>query len=279
MTVFTFDQHATGYSLEHAYQLDKAANLAYGDESEIRTTTESWGFDRLTYFCGTHQMPFLLEDTQGYLAASDHMIIVAFRGTEPSQIRDWLSDVNTPVIPGPARKGLIHLGFGRALASVYPEIRDTIEEVRTNNQTLWFTGHSLGGALAMLAAATMYLEDPKLLADGVYTFGQPRTCDRLLAIAHDTAFKSRHFRFVNNNDIVAQLPPEPIFHHVNSMIYFDANGKLHEKMSFASKMMDRFKGFTGDPLAPGTDGIRDHLMDKYLMLIEKNLSYRRGFSQ
>jgi triacylglycerol lipase len=167
-----FNQHADGHSLEHAYWLGRAARLAYGDESEIRADADKWGFDQVACFCGTHRMPFPLEDTQAYLAASDHMIVVAFLGTEPAQIRDWLSDSNTPVIPGPANKGLVHLGFSRALASVYPEIRDKVEEVRTNDQTLWFTGHSLGGALAMLAGATMYLEDPKLLADGVYTFGE-----------------------------------------------------------------------------------------------------------
>jgi triacylglycerol lipase len=50
----------------------------------------------------------------------------------------------------------------------------------------------------------MYFEDPKLRADGVYTFGQPRTCDHLLAKTYDAALESRHFRFVNNNDVVAQ---------------------------------------------------------------------------
>jgi Lipase (class 3) len=55
----------------------------------------------------------------------------------------------------------------------------------------------LEGALAMLAAGRMYFEDPKLLANGVYTFGQPRTCDRLFAKAYDTALKSRAFRFVS----------------------------------------------------------------------------------
>ena len=123
----------------------------------------------------------------------------------------------------------------------------------------------------MLAGAMMYFEDPKLLADGVYTFGQPRTCDHLLAKAYDTAFKSRHFRFVNNNDVVAQVPPEPVFHHVNTMMYFDAKGDLHENMSFIGKLTDSFKGFTGDPFAPGSDGIKDHYMDTYLALIEKNL--------
>jgi triacylglycerol lipase len=271
MAVSRFNQRATGYSLEQAYWFGQAARLAYADEREIRKSTEGWDFDQLAYFCGKHQMPFPLEDTQAYVAASDDMILVAFRGTEPSKIRDWLSDSNTPVIPGPAGKGFVHLGFSRALASVYPEIRAKVQDVHTNDQTLWFTGHSLGGALAMLAAAMMFLEDPKLLADGVYTFGQPRTCDRLLAGIHDEAFASRHFRFVNNNDVVPQVPPEPVFHHVNALMYFDAKGKLHEKMSFVGKLGDSFKGFTSDPFAPGTDGIRDHSMDTYLELLEKNL--------
>ncbi|MER8041710.1 hypothetical protein [Streptomyces sp. NPDC094032] len=51
--------------------------------------------------------------------------------------------------------------------------------------------------------------DPSELPGGVYTFGQPRTCDRLLAAAHRTPFSSRHHRFVNNNDVVPTLPPEP----------------------------------------------------------------------
>lgn len=272
MTVPALDHQTTGHKLAHAYWLGKAARLAYENEAEIQAETARWGFDRFQFFYAKHQLPFPLEDTQAYLIASDHMIIAAFRGTEPREICDWLSDANTPAVPGPAKNGLVHLGFNRALASIYPEVKGKVKEFRTNNQTLWFTGHSLGGALAMLAGARMYFEDPKLLANGVYTFGQPRTCDRLLASAYNSAFKSRVFRFVNSNDIVAQAPPEPIFHHVKAMMYFDANGKLHEEISFASGLRDRLKGLTADMFAPGTDGIRDHSMDRYLENLEKNLS-------
>ncbi|WP_443078088.1 lipase family protein [Streptomyces sp. SP17KL33] len=34
-------------------------------------------------------------------------------------------------------------------------MKRTHAELRTNGQTVWFTGHSLGGALAMLAGARM----------------------------------------------------------------------------------------------------------------------------
>jgi len=49
---FAFNQHADGYSLEHAYWLGRAARLAYGDESEIRADTEKWGFDQLQISAG-----------------------------------------------------------------------------------------------------------------------------------------------------------------------------------------------------------------------------------
>lgn len=55
------------------------------------------------------------------------------------------------------------------------------------------------------------------------------------------------------------------------MMYFEANGKLHEDISSASGLKDRFKGLTVDMVAPGTGGIRDHSMDRYLENLEKNL--------
>lgn len=271
MAVPALDHKTNGYSLAHAYWLCKAASLAYEEEAEIRAEMEKWGFDRFHFFKANHQMPFPLEDTQAFVAASDSMIIVAFRGTEPDRIGDWLTDANTPGCPGPANIGLVHLGFSRALACVHTEILDKIKEFRTSNQTLWFTGHSLGGALAMLAAAATHFEDPKLLADGVYTFGQPRTCDKILASSYDKALRSRTFRFVNNNDIVPQVPTAPPFFHVGIVKYFDADGQLHDDMPFWAGVADRIEGFTADPFAPGTDGIRDHFVSNYEANIGKNL--------
>lgn len=94
----------------------------------------------------------------------------------------------------------------------------------------------------------------------------------MLAAPYNEAFSSRVFRFVNNNDVVTRVPPEPVFHHVDDVRYFDSDGVLREKPSFTGGLADGIKGLTGDPLAPGADGVRDHFIDHYVELVEKNLS-------
>ncbi|NUU23137.1 MAG: lipase family protein [Streptomycetaceae bacterium] len=267
----TWNHAATGYSVPHAHALAHAAALAYKSPDEVETRARSWGFDRVRHFSSPHAMPFPIEDTQAYAMASDQMIVIAFRGTEPTQIRDWLSDATTPPVPGPGGNGFVHYGFNQALTSVYPEVRDAAQQMATNGQTLWFTGHSLGGALAMLAGTRLYFEDPKQLPDGVYTYGQPRTCEHLLAGAHKKPFKNRHYRFVNNNDIVTEVPIEP-FTHVDHLRYFDAQGRLHDSMPVVAGLVDRANGLTADAFAPASDAFRDHFINSYLAAFAKNLS-------
>ncbi|MGW1411007.1 lipase family protein [Streptomyces sp. NPDC002403] len=271
MTIPALDHATTRYSLPHAYWMGRAAGLASLDRDGIEAQANAWGFDRMRYFESTHKMPFPIEDTQAYVMASDRMIVTGFRGTEVAKIRDWLTDVDTPPVPGPGNKGFVHYGFHQALQSVYPQVRDTIVEFRDQGQSIWFTGHSLGAALAMLAGARLYFEQPRLLADGVYTFGQPRTCERLLAAAHNKAFADRCYRFVNNNDIVPHLPPEPAYTHVDTLRYFDAAGRLHQTMPLIAALQDRVKGVEADLFAPETDAIRDHHLPNYIAAFEKNL--------
>ncbi|MFG2094831.1 lipase family protein [Streptomyces sp. NPDC048612] len=270
MTSAAIDQKATGYTVRHALSMARASALAYQDEQTIETTAREWGFDRVRHHHTTFRPPFPLEDTEAYTLGGHSMIITSFRGTEPVELRDWLSDATTPPWPGPGGKGCVHYGFGQALESVWPQVRAAVDAFRDNRQTVWFTGHSLGGALAMLAAARLHFEEPRVTANGVYTFGQPRTCDRQLSKEFNTAFSDRMYRFVNNNDIVPQLPPEPAFHHVSALRYIDAQGAIHHTMPLLDGLMDRAQGFTADLLAPASDGIRDHFMDAYLNALEKN---------
>jgi hypothetical protein len=266
-----FDHTASGYSLEHAYWLAHASELAYQDEPAIDKQANAWGFGALRHHQTRFTPPFPLEDTQAYTMASDRMIVVAFRGTEPAQIRDWLADATTPPWPGPATTGYVHYGFAQALESVFPDVKDALAELRTAEQSVWFTGHSLGGALAMLAAARLSLEEPRLRADGVYTYGQPRTCDRLLGAAYNSRFSGRSFRFVNNEDIVPQLPPEPVYTHVESVRHFGADGRLRAPSSLLGGLAQQAATFAGNPFAASTAGIRDHGIRRYIAALRSSL--------
>ncbi|MCW7986415.1 lipase [Streptomyces platensis subsp. clarensis] len=270
MTSATIDQKATGYSVRHALCMARASELAYKDEQTIEATARQWGFDRVRHHHTTFRPPFPLEDTQAYTLGGHSMIITSFRGTEPVKLRDWLSDATTPPWPGPGGRGYVHYGFGEALEAVWPQVRAAVDAFRDNRQTVWFTGHSLGGALAMLAGARLRFEEPHVTANGVYTFGQPRTCDRQLSKEFNTAFSDRMYRFVNNNDIVPQLPPEPAFHHVSALRYIDTQGAIHHTMPLISGLVDRAQGLTADVLAPASDGVRDHFMDAYINALERN---------
>ncbi|GAA3261248.1 lipase family protein [Streptomyces lavendulae] len=268
----TIDHTSKKHSPQLAYWMVRAADLTYKDEATIDAQARAWGFDRVRHHHTRFTPPFPLEDTQAYTIASDKMIITGFRGTEPAQIRDWLSDATTPPWPGPGKTGYIHYGFGQALDSVFPAVRDALADFRDNEQSVWFTGHSLGGALAMLAGCRMYLEEPRLQADGIYTYGQPRTCDRLLAASCNKGLKDRLHRYVNNNDIVPQLPPEPAYTHVDTLHYIDASGRIRSAMPLMSALADRVKGATADLLAPAGDALRDHLIKNYLAAMELLLS-------
>jgi len=72
---------------------------------------------------------------------------------------------------------------------------------------VWFTGHSLGAALATLAAS-------RYQTAGVYTFGSPLVGNQSFAAAFNAVFHdgagSRSFRYVNDHDVVTQVPPGPL---------------------------------------------------------------------
>jgi len=124
-------------------------------------------------------------------------LLVAFRGT--ADIRNWLTDLD--VAFAYTEFGRVHKGFTDALDSVWWRVKQRLAP--HIGKRWWFTGHSSGGALALLAA--------RRLADvgevcGVYTFGQPRVGDRAFAVGCDAALRQKHFRVVRGADIVPHVP-------------------------------------------------------------------------
>jgi triacylglycerol lipase len=118
-------------------------------------------------------------------------VIVVFRGTH--NLENWTSNLDTAPVAwdGP---GLVHKGFRDAFNAVREPLDHLLTELSC---PVYFTGHSLGAALATLAAVTY---SPA----AVYTFGSP--------MAGNSAFTAAlqgtpGYRIVNSSDIVTQLPP------------------------------------------------------------------------
>jgi hypothetical protein len=122
------------------------------------------------------------------------MLVLAFRGTQMS-LKDIKSDIKANLISAPGG-GRVHQGFLEAFQQVEGQIKSGLQKHK--GLPVYITGHSLGGALAMLA--TRYLGTDSTGA--TYTFGCPRVGD-------DEFFKKIKtpvYRIVNAADGVARVP-------------------------------------------------------------------------
>ncbi len=147
-------------------------------------------------------------DTQGFVAYREGpegtgMTIIAFRGTK--QLKDWMTNLQISAEPirHPTNNtilGNMHKGFHEAYMSVHVDIAECLEEC--SHLPLYITGHSLGGALAVVA--TWYQSSAKLGA--CYTFGAPRVGDAALI----DQFKTPIYRIVNGPDPVPFVPPSGV---------------------------------------------------------------------
>ncbi len=161
--------------------------------------------------------------------------------------------------------GEVHRGFLGAFQLVKDDLFNAIQRLRDKNhpQSLWCTGHSLGGALAVVAAAQLLVDGHRV--NGLYTFGQPRVGDETFANECVRRIAGQHFRFVNNNDTVTRVPPrEFAYAHAGELRYIDTDGQIQTDTSFWDRFLDRVKGRMEDLLKPGTDGLKDHGMRHYL---------------
>ncbi|MES2038551.1 MAG: lipase family protein [Pseudomonadota bacterium] len=152
--------------------------------------------------------------TQGFAVVKGDTAYIAFRGTQPDDPTDILIDgLFWPV--NWQGDGQVHDGFLRAYNSIAPQLHDWLGKIQVTK--IYITGHSLGAAVATLAAAM--LPDSRLV-----TFGSPRVGNAVFA----AMFKNRVVdRYVDCADIVTILPPESEYYeHLHGMHYLDRHGAL-----------------------------------------------------
>jgi len=141
------------------------------------------------------------QGTQAFLAKLDAsegaepMLILALRGTE-AELADIKADLKVDLITVSGEQK-VHHGFYDAFNAVKSDIESDLAE--HPGAPIYITGHSLGGALAIMA--TRYLASDSLGA--CYTFGGPRVGNSLFA----DDIKTPIYRIVNAADGVPRVPP------------------------------------------------------------------------
>lgn len=196
----------------HASLLASASQVIYQNQADL----PSWAILQ-----GMSADFFSKGDTQGCIATNTNTVLLAFRGTESKNIRDWTTDAQAVRVPSSVG-GSVHRGFDRALDAVWSDITQTLQ--KHAKKRLLITGHSLGGALAVLAASRL----PGVPLS-VYTYGQPRVGSEEFAKSCEGLFGSDYFRFVNDKDIVPRVPPFTSgYRHFGHEIEIATDGMLRE---------------------------------------------------
>jgi hypothetical protein len=165
-------------------------------------------------------------DTKAVLyQPTDQDLIVAFRGTR--SLQNFVTDLcckRVPLFPGSDAE--VHAGFTLALQSVWPRLNDAVCSCLSRQGEggrLWFTGHSLGAALAKLAA--LRFASP---FTSVYTFGEPRAGNAAFRDLYDGQMSARTFRVVDGEDLITRIPwLLGAFRHSGTEIFFDSLGRAH----------------------------------------------------
>lgn len=169
--------------------------------------------------------------TQSFLAKrdSDQVAVLAFRGTEKN-IADIKTDLNARFYRHNGTK--VHDGFRRAFAFVESAVMQAVSELR--DYRLYITGHSLGGALALVA--TRALNSDNVAA--CYTFGSPKVG----SLEFGDAIKPPIYRVVNAADLVPRVPLTWIIEAL-VMIF-----KITTVIPFAGKyivrVLENFRGYS-----------------------------------
>ncbi|MGC1522020.1 MAG: lipase family protein [Steroidobacteraceae bacterium] len=178
----------------------EAARLAYyraevsaSERTRLTDALARVGFADLALFADSKS------GAAGFAArrSTDGATLLSFRGTQPDNYEDLIADLRVNLVAWPESAGRVHDGFAVAVRALRPQILEWIAGAKPQLNKLILTGHSLGAAMATLAAS---IWRPAWLV----TIGSPRTGTAAFV---DTVNATYSMRLVDCCDAVTEVPP------------------------------------------------------------------------
>jgi hypothetical protein len=287
--------------------LATCCGYAYGDKDVVAMMLARMGLERINLAEITMSVDAMLLRSTAYIVQSKdgRVVILCYRGTPPLDLVSWALDAEI----GPEQvdigragdplRGDVHGGFYRNVratrSDVVKMLLRTLEGrpivtgargVAKPLEALYITGHSLGGAMALLMAMMLRKTQPGTdygrIADklsAVYTFGQPMVASRQLAddLQQDSFFRSKLVRYIYNKDVIPQLPPLGDYAHFGQEHQYDVDagcwrgndrltGQLTDRQAWldvASTLTSLWRPAHAVALFEGRVGITERVHDHY----------------
>ena len=233
--------------LRRSLALAELAMIAYNDEAEAQRAACAIGFAEAQLIDN--------DGAEAYRFRNEHDVVLACRGTEPTEWNDIQADANA-VMSVIGTLGNVHSGFNREVDDLWPMLEDLLCD---NCQPVWFCGHSLGGAMATICAYRCKTSSISSNPQELHTFGSPRVgCRRYVRHAEVS-----HYRWVHNNDIVTRVPPVWLgYRHGGNEVYLDRFGRIR-KLTGLWRSRDRWRGLIAGLFQWKLDLLTDHSIKLY----------------
>lgn len=172
----------------------------------------------------------LLSGLKFYVAVNHQRksVIISFRGSLSPQsflLDAFIFFTKYTGHPKAPKDASVHAGFMTAYENLAPHVRKLVTPLLRPGYTIDMTGHSLGGSLAVLCALDFHrrLKGANIR---VFTYGQPRTGNRVFADFFSTVGINHITRMTNKRDLIPNMPPKFLgyAHHCGEM-HFTSDGR------------------------------------------------------
>jgi len=178
-------------------------------------------------WCTKQYLSTTLTGVTGYVALdpTHNLIVVAFRGS--ASIQNWVANLDIAATTTTLCSGCTaHSGFWKSWLDARKDVTGAIEKLSSANPSykIVVTGHSLGGAIATIAAAELRNSGYTVT---MYSFGAPRIANSKLS-DYITKQPGGNYRITHFNDPVPNVPPIIMdFAHVSPEYYINKKNNDH----------------------------------------------------